>query len=279
VSDSLRSFDGGATQVDQLVISTLGNTHLKPERSSELEGGFDVDLWHDRFSMKLTGYRKTRHDAIISIPVAQSVYGFANILTNIGVVRNTGTEASADAHVIDARQISWSVGMGLSANRNTVVRLNPGQGPVTIPNGIAGNGVSTRIVPGYPLFGYWALPIAGYNDGNHDGIIAPNEILVGDSVVFIGEQVPKYELVLHSDLSLGRFVVSAAAQYKNGMTQFNGSNQGTSSALYDPHASLADQAAAVAQYQGAQVGNADDNAYALTPYGLVQTVNVFRFNS
>ena len=53
-------------------ISSFGNTQLRPERSTELEGGFDATLWQGRLSLTYTQYRKIRRDAILDIPIAPS---------------------------------------------------------------------------------------------------------------------------------------------------------------------------------------------------------------
>ena len=68
----------GSTILPEVVISQIGNTQLRPETSRELEGGFDAELLHGRFSMTWTQYNKTKYHAILAIPVAPSVYGGAH---------------------------------------------------------------------------------------------------------------------------------------------------------------------------------------------------------
>ena len=268
----------GSTFVPLVQVSTIGNTQLRPERSHELEGGFDAELWHGRFSMTYTQYNKTRTDAIISIPVAPSVeaLGIVNndfMYKNIGVVRNTGTELTVTAQLLESRALSWTVGGNLSNNNNVVVRLNPGQ--PTIVNG------TNRIQAGYPLWGTWALPIVAFADANHNGIIDPNEIRYGDSAVFVGQSDPKYQLNLNTGVTLlnGRLSVNATVAYQNGLTQTNAGalNSGAFALLPDaPGTSLATQAAMVAATcatlsSGGCFGS-------VTTMGLIQTVNTFRFN-
>src|SRR5678815_5666811 len=59
-------------------------------------------------------------------------------------------------------------------------------------------GVSTRVVEGYPLFGWWAQPINGWDDKNKDGLLtynanaALNEVFVGDSAIFRGYTQPRH---------------------------------------------------------------------------------------
>ncbi|MBX6331845.1 MAG: TonB-dependent receptor, partial [Gemmatimonadaceae bacterium] len=164
--------DGIGASVTTIGASTLGNTELKPERSTELEGGFDADLWEDRISVTLSGYRKIRKDALLQVPVAPSVYGNSvTVWKNIGVVRNTGLEATVTTQLVRTDPVTWSWTLGVSRNRNLVVSLAPGMQPINLGDG-------QRVAAGYPLFGHWAKPIKGYLDVNGDGIIQLGEVQV-----------------------------------------------------------------------------------------------------
>lgn len=269
-SDQLRLYassrpwlDGGFT--DATVVSTLGNSLLRPERSSEMEGGFDTDMLQDRVSIGVTGYRQMRYDALLSVPVAPSVYGTGvSQLKNIGVIRNTGLELSLSTQLLRSDPVTWSTTMSLSQNHNEVLRLAPG----VLPFGPA----DQRVVAGYPLFGRWARPILGYADANHDGVIERSEVLLGDSLVYMGANEPRYEADLFSTLSLlrGKVTVSASLAYQNGFTQENTTIGSIGAAIFspglsDPSSSFGEQAAVAAINE--------------TSYGIMQTVNTLRFNT
>ena len=268
----------GTTTIPATCINALGNTQLRPERSSELEGGFDATLWQNRLSLTYTRYNKTRRDAIIPISVATSVFGeIGDIQKNIGEVRNTGTELTVNAQVLQTRAIGWNVGANLSNDNNLVVRLNKGQLPIVLDNG----GLQRRVQAGYPLFGEFTRPILGYADANNDGVIQANEISYGDSAVYVGQPNPKYQLNLTSNLALlnGRLSVNATFAYQDGMTQ---DNEGicTSQALAQlpnaPGSTLATQAAVVASGCSGAAGGFTRTQFSAS--SLIQTVNTFRFN-
>jgi len=260
----------GSTSSGSVLVKTLGNSELRPERSSEIEGGFEADLWASRLSVDVTGYRKMRHDAIVNVPVPGSVNGGGSINKNIGLIRNAGAEFSANARVVEASNIGWDVQVKMSSNTNRVVRLNPGQKPIELFNGL---GVVSRVKAGYPLFGWWAYPVRGYRDANHDGILQVGEVLVGDSLVFLGQQDPRYQLGFGTDVSLfRRFSVHAFVDYTNGLTQYNASGQGISAALFDPRTPLAEQAGAVARYFAL-------GTHSGTAFSEVQTVSTLRFQT
>lgn len=249
-------------------LSFLGNTRLKPERSEELEGGFDADLFDDRLSVGVTAYRKTTRDQILSVPVAPSVYGGGiNILQNIGTVRNEGFELRLGAEPVRSDFATWSVDVGFAQNRNQVLRLGDGVDPFfTEQNAARTSGI--RVAAGYPLFGRWSKPVLGYADGNGDGILQASEVLLGDTMVYVGSTLPDYTAALHSTLSLfnGSLAVSVGLLYEDGMVQRNEVGRRLapfSRGWNDPNATLEEQAA----------------VFDLTDYMWTQVVNTLRFNS
>jgi outer membrane receptor protein involved in Fe transport len=250
--------------VDQVTLQTIGNTKLKPERSTEIEGGGDADLLNSRLSVGVTFYRKTRVDALMPRPLPPSVYGEATVLENIGTIRNTGFELTLGAELVRTDLVTWRTGVSMSQDRNVIVSLGRGVEPFFTAQGSNGY----YIAPGYPLFGRWAKPILGYADANANGVIDPDEVLLGDTAVYAGETMPNYTATLHSTLSFfrGALSVDAALQYQDGLTQLNGVAMKSnlfSRGRNDVNAPFGEQAASV----------------AATTYGYLQTVSTLRFNS
>ena len=295
------TLDGGQTVVPLAILDQLGNSALQPETKREIEGGVDATLWRGRLSLNYTRYNSTARNDILPIPVATSVDGGATIAFNIGEVRNTGTEMSLNAIVLESRAVSWNVGFNLSNNNSQLMHLASGLSPICIDNadGFAGNNIGIGhsinaacngelIRPGYPLFGIWAQPIASFADVNHDGVIEPNEIRLADSSVYVGQPNPKYQFNLNTGLTLlsGRLSINAAFAYTNGLTQDNtgACNSNAFSNLPNtPGTPLATQAAIVAAECGNVATNIFENDLSNilgtgTHIGLIQTVNTLRFN-
>jgi hypothetical protein len=243
-------------------LSTLGNTELKPERSTEFEGGFDADLLGDRVSIGWSGYRKTRTDALMSFALPPSVYGIASIMRNIGVVRNTGMELTIGTQVLRSDAVNWHTQVQVSQNRNVVVELGEGVKDLL--------GTTNHVRQGYPLFGYWVTPVLGYSDHNGDGIIQTAEVLRGDTAVYVGKPTPDYSAAASTTLSLfrGALSVTAGLSYDNGFTQHGsgGMLRYLSQAANDSTAPLGEQALVVAG--GSDFGHRE-----------IQTVSTLRFNS
>ncbi len=255
--------DGG------LDVSTLGNTKLRAERTREIEGGFDTDLWNGRVTFTFTQFMKLRTDAIEQLGVAPSVYGGAlGQYANIGRVQNSGTEVTLSSTLIENQQVRWAMTASLSKYSNKLVSLNSDDASIDLQNG-------TRFVPGYPITGRWIRPILGYSTPSAGGRLEKRDVIVGDTAVYVGQQAPNFELPVSTSLSLlrGQVSVNATFQYKDGLTQFNsGSFQLLNNLYLNPKSTLAEQASALASCT-----NVTD-PYC-TNYGLVQTVNSLRFSA
>jgi TonB-linked SusC/RagA family outer membrane protein len=271
-----------SSNVDVITLSSLGNVALRPERSVELEGGFDADMLRDRFSLGLTGYRKTREDALMRFPLPPSVYGEGvDILANIGVIRNTGIEGTLSTELLRNDRVTWTAQFNVSRDRNLVLALGDGVKSFNLSS----SGALTRIQAGYPLFGIWARPIVGYADANGDGILERNEVQVGDSAIYMGAPTPNFEASLHTGLAFfrGKVRVDVGFDYQNGLTQVNATSldhAASSQTFNDPHTPLSQQAGVLVLLPAGLLGSANDALGAgSTVYGAIQTVSTLRFNS
>jgi hypothetical protein len=263
-----------STVLPEVVVSSLGNTRLRPETSRELEWGFDTELWNGRLAVIWTQSTKTRYNAIISVPVAPSVYTGLDQFVNVGTVRNRETDLSADVQIFQRSALAWHVGVTYSAPNNRVVRLDPSFAP----------NKQLGIVVGYPLSSVWARPIAAVVDINHNGLIEPTEYTVGDSLSYVGQGMASRTMGFFTNVIVfnGRLSVNADVQYEGGITQNNLSALQSNGALVLPNTpgtSLETQAAFVAALCGAASGNGSIQGCQQTPIGVIQTVSMLRFRS
>jgi hypothetical protein len=81
-----------------------------------------------------------------------------------------------------------------------------------------------RHVEGLPLGGYWSRPITGFEDANGDGIIAADEVTVGDTAEYRGRTMPNKEASLNSSLTLfnGLLRIGTQFDYRGGHYIDNG---------------------------------------------------------
>jgi TonB-linked SusC/RagA family outer membrane protein len=232
-------------QVGGLVFSTLGNSNLKPERSTELEIGVDGTFLDDRVNVELTRYSKVSTDALISRVLPPSLgTGATSRFENLGEVRNWGWEALLGVQILRGQRLGWDVSMNASSNENELVSLG-GVPPI----------VSATIQrrEGYPINGWWSRPLLSYGDANGNGIIEVSEIEVGDEPTYHGRAMPKYEATLVNgfDLWQRRIRLSGMVDYKGGFLIYNNSerircaSRFNCAGLLDPNASFFEQARTV----------------------------------
>ena len=103
-----------------LVPGSYGNPELKPERSRELELGFETTLLGGRADFSYTHYGRTITDAIVNSPIPPSVGFPGSQVINIGRVTGWGNELSANVRVLEGRTVSWELGTQLASNGNRV---------------------------------------------------------------------------------------------------------------------------------------------------------------
>ena len=135
----------------------LGNPGLKPERSREIEGGFDLGLFHDRASLEVTAYDKRVSDLLLPRQLRPSS-GYISQLANIGEMSNKGLELLARTVNVDRPMLRWESTVTYSTNRNRVDKLIGA--PFTV-------GYANRVQQGQPIGIFYGQ----YYQRNADGSI------------------------------------------------------------------------------------------------------------
>ena len=228
-----------------VVFSAVGNTNLKPERAGEFEAGVDVDMFDNRASVTLTGYKKKTRDALVQRILPPSAGVSASRFENLGSVQNSGFEAGLRAQILQLDMIGVDGLLNYAVNNNKLVSL--GSVPPII-------GADIREVPGYPLFGVWQRRILGFTDFNGDGILTANEIIVSDSALFIGRSAPHVELNFSPGIDFWHNVFRLTAQFdhkggywlKNSNERIRCNQRLNCSGLANPQSPLWEQARVVA---------------------------------
>lgn len=252
-------------------LQTLGNTQLKPERTKEFENGFDADMFNDRLTLGFSSWQKRTFDMLLNVPLPPSVYGNGVSYTrNIGEVVGAGYDIMLGAQPLRTDRWGWSVSGSFSRQRDRVVALGKGVEPfytdVYVANNAPNGGL--RVAAGYPLFGRWVRPILGYADANGNGLLERDEVLIGDTAVYVGRTMPDFTASAFSTITLFRsaLVLTTAMSYQHGMNQRNDVAKrlgGFSRARNDSTSSIADQAAAM----------------PWSDYPWIQTVSMLRLES
>ena len=102
--------------------TTKPATSLKPERTRETEGGFDVGFWGEKADLSATWYKSRTTDVILVTPIAPST-GYGSEAKNAGIFRNSGTELSLNLRPLTRPNYSWDLGLGWGRNQSLVENI------------------------------------------------------------------------------------------------------------------------------------------------------------
>jgi hypothetical protein len=227
---ALRTFSavsgpGGASTVTP---SSPGNPDLGPERSSELELGFDAGLFDERIAVEFTGYRGTVRDMILVRDAPPSAGFSGPQFTNLGGFDKWGYELMVRGNVFETSRAALDLTVSFAMNDSEINDLGAGTESLIE----SGFGIEHRV--GSPV-GSWfhhRVVSATYNadinvmrqsmmcDDGAGGAEAcfgnpsnTNEITAPR--VFIGRSLPKYEGSVSPSLTfLERFRLTGMVDFK-----------------------------------------------------------------
>jgi TonB-linked SusC/RagA family outer membrane protein len=276
----------GTIETPAFTVGGTGSPKLKPEVSTEFEGGLEGSFFKNRLSLELTGYTKTTQDAIVARRLAPSLGVTASQLVNLGEVSNKGVEALATVKLLDLENVEWNTTITASSNRNKLNKLGESfQEKTPI---LFGFGSTQQHREGYPLGGYFERRIVSYQDLDNNGIITrincptyagtanpqlvggPQcEVVLSDSVEYLGSPLPTREFTFATDVGLWRYArVTALLDYRAGFRIFNSTTEfrctlGVPNCreVYDQSTPLSEQARVMARYMGDEVGYIEDASF------------------
>jgi TonB-dependent SusC/RagA subfamily outer membrane receptor len=156
-----------------------GNTELAPEKTTEIEAGFDAGFFGDRLGVEASAFRSTTDNAIVAVRLPPSS-GFVNAQQrNIGGIENRGWELSLSYLTLARERFSWRNELRFDGTTNKVTDLGGAVGIVDA----AGN----RVAVGYPVGGVWARYPVGYDQTTKQWIRS-------DTARYYGPPLPTFNL-------------------------------------------------------------------------------------
>lgn len=112
-------------QALQRVQRSSNNPNLKPEITTGIEVGADLQFFNERASLNATWYRDVTRDQILNVDVSRAS-GFNSSLVNAGEISNRGLEASLTVTPLITDELQWDVTANFNRNVNKVVELDEG---------------------------------------------------------------------------------------------------------------------------------------------------------
>ena len=278
---ALRTTGNTSINVPTFFVGGIGNQRLRPERSREYELGMDLGFWRDRVAAELTYYSKITTDAIVARVLPGSQGEATSRLENLGRVKNAGFEYQVNTKVFEVPRAEFSLLINGSRQANKLLDLGQGIDPIIF------NGSEQRHQNGYPLGGYWQVPIRSFQDKNGDRIISrvncpvnngnanpPGpasvqcEVILGDSAEYVGSPFPRNEISFSPTLTLYKHVtLRALLDHRGGQRLLNLTEVfrcvsfANCRAANDTTAPLDDQAAYIAGLMGTDAGYIQDASF------------------
>jgi TonB-linked SusC/RagA family outer membrane protein len=260
--------DAGSDDTPGLTASSPGNADLRPERSTEIESGFEMQLLNNRVHFDYTYYNKKTKDALINVPIAGSAGApiltttgglGTTLLQNVGSTRNFGHEVQLNAQLLDLRNFGWDV--TLTGSHNTALVVDLGTDPSTGKPRVIGANQLTENRNGDPINSQWYRPYT-YSDDNHDGVLQVSEVHVDPTFQNFGTAIPRDLFSVQSGFDLFKRMVriNALFDYKGGYSTQDGANNFQCNSppqscreTQDPTSPLWMQARAIAKTYGTEV--------------------------
>jgi TonB-dependent SusC/RagA subfamily outer membrane receptor len=147
----------------------IGNPDLGPERTREIEVGFESSAFQGRLGAEFTFYHQRTIDALVQVRYPPS-QGFANRqLENIGELENKGIELQLDGGVIVTPTVDWRVRLSLSTNETKAIDL--GGEAVSI-------GLESWAKEGRPVPAIYGVKILNPNE-YADPVVTPTDTFIG----------------------------------------------------------------------------------------------------
>lgn len=112
-------------QALQQVDRSSNNPNLKPEETTGIEVGADLEFFSNRVQLSTTYYRDVTRDQILSTQIS-GASGVNSSLVNAGKVVNRGLEASLTVTPITTDDVQWDVTANFNKNVNKVEELAEG---------------------------------------------------------------------------------------------------------------------------------------------------------
>jgi len=103
--------------------ANVGNPDLGPERTAELEFGFDASFLEDRLVLDVTYYAQRTTDALFNVRQVPSDGFVGSQLMNVGTMQNRGLEVTANADVLQRGNFTWELGLNVATNHSEVLDM------------------------------------------------------------------------------------------------------------------------------------------------------------
>jgi len=216
--------DGGTTLFGQ-VVNSMGNNDLSWEKTVGINTGLDFSILKGRISGSVDYYNTITSNLLYNINIPE-ITGFSSIPSNVGRIRNSGTEINVNTVNLKLENFQWNSVINFATNKNRIKELL-GTGDLVASNLFVDRSIGT--IYNYQTNGLWQLgetPPSGYAVGSNKlvDLNGDGKIDASDRT-FLGYTEPAYRVSFGNTFSyknISLFVFLNAVQGgKNGYMNAN----------------------------------------------------------
>lgn len=205
--------------------SNPGNPQLGPERSEEIELGFEGQLF-GRLGFNMSYYNVVTRDLMVLAPVAPST-GFSQpALTNLGEMTNRGFEISLDGNLVQRPSFVLNATLTHSTQDPIITDLGL-DAPIVLPSTSGSRSANSQgFVEGYAP-GVYISPLITAATRDEQGNItnveyAPGTLADGSNLVVVGKPNPDATQSLSTRATIfGNWTVTAFLERSYGSSLYN----------------------------------------------------------
>ena len=202
--DTLSKYLIGGVEHPAFVNTTLENSDLRWEKTSQIDVGLDLGFFDNRLTFTADYYIKKTEDLLLEVTQPTST-GFSSALQNAGSLENRGVEFQLSSKNVVRDNFIWSTDFNISFNRGKVLDIVG----TTLQTGTvnpAGTSLNTAIVQaGSPLGSFYGKYSQGVDPATGHIIFLKTADGGADSVGIIGNANPKFVFGFGNSISYKNF--------------------------------------------------------------------------
>lgn len=214
----------------------LGNPNIRPETSTELEGGFDLTMFGNRAQLSFTQYRKQVDDLILNQALAPSTGFTTKVIQSGNQLVNRGTEIALNVNVVQRSSFNWVSNTTFYRNRGKVTKL-------AVPAFLPGGAFSTAFGTGRIEQG--KSPTQVYVQVGCNVPLTSSGACRSKKYGSYGDFAPDFQMGFANDINFGPFRLASLFDWRKGGKVINLTN-----IYFDGTGLLADTALSARRFTG-----------------------------
>ena len=198
------------------IINLLENPNLQWEERKKFNTGIEFGLLDNRVTGGIEYYQETTSNLFLPTELSRTT-GFNTLTRNVGSVRNSGVEVSANYDIVKTKDLRVSINANYTYNKNAILNLTDKD---TIVSGIV-----ARII-GKPIQSLFLVPYAGVNPTNGNALYRKLDGTTTETYLDIDRQIvgnsdPTYFGGFGTDIVYKGIAFNAQFSYFGGQKTYN----------------------------------------------------------